>query len=520
MFVFNLCKSVIENFVSMRVFRCLNNFHPKSLRGAVRLSWISVFCATGATLLLLVSCGTMPVPDMPQAKIQPPKVGPVSISDNKASEDTALTSSQATVETPSIEAATRPQKSQTKSDKVESDAINKTPTQNIPAALPNLADKLSPDNTQEAEGVTQLAAVADKSRDIQIHEPAVTTIFPKNNVDVPQFPIMTAYQRVQNAIAFLNQGNEYQARKELADALVIEPSNRAARKLMRQLNQSAGEGFPLEPYFEYRLRPNETLVSVAKKFLDDPLDFYNLAKYNNIKIPADVPAGKILKIPGTKDTASATSDAADLLEPREKAQEQIDSAAKIKFERAKVYYSEQRYQEAIDLLAQTMHDTQFSEMEPARELLAANYRDYADSLIKSGSLSAAQRLLEASVSALPDNNALLTKLLAVKNDNEAERLYQLGQNEIKLGKDDLALKTLSKAVQLNPHLSQAKKQIADLKLSVVESYHKKAMVLYRKQELSQAIQIWDEILQIDPDFELAKQYKAKALELKRRIEQL
>jgi tetratricopeptide (TPR) repeat protein len=55
---------------------------------------------------------------------------------------------------------------------------------------------------------------------------------------------------------------------------------------------------------------------------------------------------------------------------------------------------------------------------------------------------------------------------------------------------------------------------------VIESYHKKAMVLYRKQELGQAIQVWDKILQLDPNYELAKQYKAKALELQRKIEQL
>jgi tetratricopeptide (TPR) repeat protein len=155
-----------------------------------------------------------------------------------------------------------------------------------------------------------------------------------------------------------------------------------------------------------------------------------------------------------------------------------------------------------------------------RTLLASVYQEYSKSLIEKGDLVAAQTILEASVSALPENDQLVTRLLIVKKDREAERLYHLGLDEIKLGKQELALTTLSKALTLNPSLKQAKKQITDLKLSVIESYHKKAMVLYRKQELGQAIQVWDKILQLDPNYELAKQYKAKALELQRKIEQL
>ena len=88
------------------------------------------------------------------------------------------------------------------------------------------------------------------------------------------------------------------------------------------------------------------------------------------------------------------------------------------------------------------------------------------------------------------------------------------------GKNDQALKTFVEALQLNPEHTQAKKQITDLRLTVVEDYHKQAMVLYRKQELSRAIEIWDDVLKLDPNHELARQYRAKALELKRKIEQL
>jgi len=395
-------------------------------------------------------------------------------------------------------------------DKSHDDNNKSTATQSSPEAIQG--------NVNEAN-VTAYAEQGTR-QDLLIHQPAVKTIFPSKNNDVPQFPIMTSDERVQNAIAFLNQGNEYQARQELADALVIEPSNRSAKKLIRQLSFSAGNYFPQQEYFEYRLRPHETLISVARKFLDDPLDFYMLAKLNNIKIPATVATGQILKIPGTLKEANDNAEDAVAFESQNNATESKTSAEQIKYERAKVYYSEHRYGEAINLLNQTLRDTGSSEVQPMRELLARNYRDYANLLINKGNLAEAQKLLEDSVSVMPDNNELVTRLLSVKKNREAERLYQLGLDEIKIGKDDLALKTLSKALELNPALTDAKKQISDLKLSVIESYHKKAMVLYRKQELTQAIQIWDEILKLDPSYELAKQYKAKAMELKRRIEQL
>ncbi|WP_455209940.1 tetratricopeptide repeat protein [Kaarinaea lacus] len=341
--------------------------------------------------------------------------------------------------------------------------------------------------------------------------------------EVPNYAVLTANDRVKNAINLLHDGDVQKAEKELADALVIEPNNRAARKLMRQLHESPADFFVDDEFFEYVLGPKDTLLSVAEKFLEDPLDFYMLAKLNDIKYPGSIVPGKTLMIPGNNHIVEQSSTTPPAMNPREvqsKLPEPIKTEEDIQIERAKVYFAEHRYQEAIDLLKPYANKQPVSRYGPLRELLAQSYLNLTEVLIKKGKLLEAQTTLESSVDVLPGNRSLTTQLSMIRNNREAERLYHLGLEESQIGKEDQALKTFAKALQLNPMHEQAKKQITDLRLTVVEEYHKQAMVLYRKQELSRAIEIWDDVLKLDPGHELAKQYRARALELQRKIEQL
>ncbi len=355
------------------------------------------------------------------------------------------------------------------------------------------------------------------------NQPLLKSEPPTKSKEVPKFAVLTANDRVKNAIILLSNGDEQHAEKELADALVIEPNNRAARRLMRQLHESPADFFVEEDHFDYVVRLNETLFSVAEKFLEDPLDFYMLAKLNDIKYPNSLVSGKILTIPGVNrlnvDKASKPPPVASL-EASHTMQAPVKNEDDIKIERAKVYFAEHRYQEVVDLLTPYADKKSASKYAPLRDLLAQSYLELANDKIKKGDLLEAQAILETSMEALPGNKPLKSQLTQVRNTRESERLYRLGVQESQTGKQDQALKSFAKALQFNPANEQAKKQITDLRLTVVEKYHKQAMVLYRKQELSKAIEIWDNILQIDPDYELAKQYRSRALELKRKIEQL
>lgn len=54
----------------------------------------------------------------------------------------------------------------------------------------------------------------------------------------------------------------------------------------------------------------------------------------------------------------------------------------------------------------------------------------------------------------------------------------------------------------------------------VQKYHEAALVAYRKQDLDNAIALWNKALAIDPNYEPALGYRARATELQRRLNQM
>ena len=76
------------------------------------------------------------------------------------------------------------------------------------------------------------------------------------------------------------------------------------------------------------------------------------------------------------------------------------------------------------------------------------------------------------------------------------------------------------ALALDPDLDLSRTRLAEARQQLVKMYHERALVAYRKQRLDEAIGWWDKALAIDPNYEPALGYRARALELKRRLEQL
>jgi Tfp pilus assembly protein PilF len=54
--------------------------------------------------------------------------------------------------------------------------------------------------------------------------------------------------------------------------------------------------------------------------------------------------------------------------------------------------------------------------------------------------------------------------------------------------------------------------------ALVQRYNREAMAAYHKQDLDTAIKKWDQVLQLDPDNETAKYSRARALDLKERLQ--
>jgi len=105
-------------------------------------------------------------------------------------------------------------------------------------------------------------------------------------------------QRIATAaIDLLEAGHEDQAKAELQHALALDPGNRLAQNLMRQITADPAAALGRES-FAYTVRPSDTLSRIAGRFMGDIYAFYILARYNDIKVPRLVAGGQVIRIPG------------------------------------------------------------------------------------------------------------------------------------------------------------------------------------------------------------------------------
>lgn len=146
-----------------------------------------------------------------------------------------------------------------------------------------------------------LSACATKPADPP-PEPAATTPAapaPAPEPPPPPTPAMQAQaQKVaQSVVELLEGGNEEQARAELQRALSLDPANKLALNLQKQMTEDPQATLGRES-FPYVVRSGDTLSRIAGRFLGDIYAFHILARYNNIKVPRQVGEGTTIRIPG------------------------------------------------------------------------------------------------------------------------------------------------------------------------------------------------------------------------------
>jgi tetratricopeptide (TPR) repeat protein len=118
----------------------------------------------------------------------------------------------------------------------------------------------------------------------------------------PSGPVSAAAQQqaqtlAKAAVELLERGKEDEAKAELQTALNTDPNNKLAQNLMRQITVDPVATLGKDS-FAYTVRSTDTLSLIAGRFLNDIFSFYILARYNDIKVPRQVSAGQVLRIPG------------------------------------------------------------------------------------------------------------------------------------------------------------------------------------------------------------------------------
>jgi tetratricopeptide (TPR) repeat protein len=107
----------------------------------------------------------------------------------------------------------------------------------------------------------------------------------------------------------------------------------------------------------------------------------------------------------------------------------------------------------------------------------------------------------------------------VSGATKARRLQDESLALLHQGQRTEALERMDEALDVDPSLPPSGADAKALRMQLVSVYHQRAIVLYRDQQLDQAISLWNRVLAIEPDFEPATVYRARALELKQRLKQ-
>ena len=144
-----------------------------------------------------------------------------------------------------------------------------------------------------------LAACASSPKPAPDAQPPLAASAPMQGPPVPPTP--AAQQQAQktalSAVDELEDGHEDEARSVLQRALALDPGNKLALSLMRQLGTDPVTLLGRES-FSYTVKAGESLSKIAGRFLGDIYLFYGLARYNDIKVPKQVGGGQVIRVPG------------------------------------------------------------------------------------------------------------------------------------------------------------------------------------------------------------------------------
>ncbi len=191
---------------------------------------------------------------------------------------------------------------------------------------------------------------------------------------------------------------------------------------------------------------------------------------------------------------------------------------KKRFAQAEIKYQAEQYADATAILEELTR--LFTENFKYRDLLVLTYTKYAEYLEDKADLLEAQTILEKALGIQPYNRDLQKQLKELENRRQADLHYATGLQAVKASQQDKAIDAFNRALNLKPDHELVKKQIVLLKIKFADSYHKKAMILYRKQKLDEAIETWGRVLVLDPGHDMAKLYRARAVGLKEKLERL
>ncbi|MDH5217150.1 MAG: peptidoglycan-binding protein, partial [Gammaproteobacteria bacterium] len=88
------------------------------------------------------------------------------------------------------------------------------------------------------------------------------------------------------------------------------------------------------------------------------------------------------------------------------------------------------------------------------------------------------------------------------------------------GRSEEAFIAFDKVLEIDPAHREAKEKRDALFLTVADRLYKRALLAQRRQNLNQAIELWDQFLVMMPENENARLYRAKAVRMQASLQKI
>lgn len=314
---------------------------------------------------------------------------------------------------------------------------------------------------------------------------------------------------VADALSWIESG-DFERALALLDRLVDErPGSATARLLLRQLRTEPDLLLP-GPYREIELAAGESLSMIAERELGNPLYFVGLARLNGIRVPSRVAVGTLLRVPEEpQDRAISTSMPADETE-RAAADVEQDLLTV-----ADYLVASGQVDQALNLLYSSLAERGGSPR------LQSRFADIGlarvDGLRAERSYAVAAAWLDDAAAVVSDTT-VAARIEQSTLELELGRLLELATAEQARGDIDSAFSLVRQARELAPGDLQAQQLEQALREPWTRQLHEEALLAWRARDIDRSIRIWQQLLETVPDFEPARVYLERALELRRRLQ--
>ncbi len=318
--------------------------------------------------------------------------------------------------------------------------------------------------------------------------------------------IETQNNAIKTAINQLELGKRLKAEILINQVLRATPSHPTAKLLKKQLTTEPKFIFNTSRTTQYIIKPGDSLGSIAKQWLGNALYFVSLAQFNNIKNSTQIQLGQLIKIPVMKNSP---------LVSKENRRSRANLALLTK------YNDEKRYLKSI------MRMTKIFIVEKDHPKLLALQTSTLTKLAASKvSISERVKMIEQIENI--SNHSKRSFLDANFDQFIQQQLLSVLLDEFVLlfeaNSFQSAANKLAKAKQIIQSQHSEKKQPSTYyyrtEKLLINKLHEQAILLRKNQQLQKAANIWELILKIQPDNDLALKYFHRTNRLLERLKNL